>query len=176
MQSARPSIRDARTGPTPQASDRLAPYGFFLAAHAILWCGFVLVMLLFRIRWPVSVPAVDLLLLSLATFRLTELVTEEKVASWLRAPFCEQRIVVQPDGTEEIEEVPIGNGLRRATGEMILCPWCAGVWIATFLCFLYILLPGFARVVLIAFGAAAGGLILQILTKLMDRKRNSLPE
>lgn len=173
MQSARPSVRQTAGA---EHTERLAPYAFFLAGYAIFWCTFLLVMLLSGAGWPVSIPAVDLLLLSLATFRLTEIVTEEKVACWLRRPFCEQRIVVREDGKEDVEEVPTGSGLRRAAGEMILCPWCAGVWIATLLCFLYVLLPGFAHVVLLAFGAAAGALILQIFAKLMDRKRNSLPE
>ena len=52
----------------------------------------------------------------------------------------------------------------------------AGVWIATLLVFFWILLPGVSRAVLLAFGVAAGGLLFEILAKLMDRTRHSLPE
>ena len=59
---------------------------------------------------------------------------------------------------------------------MILCPWCVGVWVATLLVFAYVLYPGPARVVLLAFGIAAGGVLFTILVKLLDRTRQALPD
>lgn len=152
------------------------PYSFFLWSYLALWALFILIMRALGGAWPQQIGPVDLLLLCLATFRLTEVVTEEKVARCLRAPFCELKSQTSADGSEMQEEVPAGRGLRRAAGELLLCPWCMGIWIATLLTFLWILLPGLARVVMLAFGVAAGGLLFQILAKLMDHTRKSLPE
>jgi hypothetical protein len=161
----------SEAAPVPQ---RL--YAVFLLTYLVVWGLFFLSMRQMGESWPQQVSGIDLLLLSLASFRLTAIVTEEKVARSLRAPFCERIVITKSDGTAAEEEVPAGRGLRRAAGEMILCPWCAGVWIATLLVFFWILLPGISRVVLLAFSVAAGGLLLEIMAKLMDRTRESLPE
>jgi len=165
----------------PQAASRESSGGAgaylpFLVTYVVVWLLFLLLKYLLGFAWPRAVSGIDLLLLCLATFRLTALVTEEKVTRALRAPFCERRTITRPDGTVIEEEVPMGGGMRRTIGELILCPWCAGVWIATLLTFFWILLPGLARAVLIAFGVAAGGLLFEILAKWMDRARASLPD
>jgi hypothetical protein len=173
-------VQQVRPLPKSQPRSREAGgtrlYGYFMLTHLALWLLFFVAMRLAGRPWPAAIPGIDLLLLFLATFRLTELVTEEKIARAIRAPFCEPVTLTDPDGTEREDEVPAGTGVRRCIGEMILCPWCAGIWIATLLTFFWLLAPGIARAVLLAFGVAAGGLIFQILTKLLDRTRNSLPE
>jgi hypothetical protein len=151
-------------------------YTFFLVIYLTLWAVFLLSMRAFGFGWPQQVSGIDLLLLCMATFRLTEVVTEEKVARCLRAPFCEVRKVEGPDGTFMEEEVPSGRGLRRVAGELLLCPWCTGIWIATLLTFLWVALPVLSRLFLVAFSAAAGGLLFQVLIKLMDRTRKALPD
>jgi len=151
-------------------------YGFFLLTYITIWAVFVLTVRATGTPWPGQVGGMDLLLLCLATFRMTSVVTEEKVARIIRAPFCERVTKTKPDGTVEEEEVPKGKGLRRVAGELILCPWCAGIWIATALTYFWILLPGVARVLLVAFGVAAGGLLFQIFAKLMDSTRTSLSD
>jgi hypothetical protein len=151
-------------------------YAVFSLTYLAAWGLFLLSMRLLDRTWPPPVSGIDLLLLCLATFRLTAMVTEEKVARCLRAPFCERIAITQSDGTPGEEEVPAGRGLRRVAGELILCPWCTGVWIATLLVFAWILLPTASRLVVLAFGVAAGGLLLEILAKLMERCRHFLPE
>ncbi len=152
------------------------PYTLFFYTYLALWAVFVLSMHRAGAVWPHAVSGMDVLLLCLATFRVTEVVTEEKVARCLRAPFCEIKRMGGPDGTEVQEEVPAGRGLRRGIGEMLLCPWCTSIWVATLLTFFWILAPSIARLVMIAFAAAAGGLLFEILAKLMDRTRKSLRE
>lgn len=151
-------------------------YAFFLTTYVVMWGVFLLIMRIWNLAWPAQVQPVDVLLLCLATFRITEIVTEEKVAEAIRAPFCEKRPVQQPDGSWKEEEVPRRGGLRGVAGELILCPWCAGVWIATLLTFFWMLVPGVARVMMLAFAVAAGGLLFQILTKLLDQTRKSIPQ
>ena len=151
-------------------------YTFFFVCYLLLWGIFTLLMVATGRPWPARVDGLDLLLLCLATFRLTEIITEEKVARCLRAPFCELKQIPGPDGKMTEEEVPAGKGLRKVAGELLLCPWCAGVWIATLVTFFWLLLPGIGRVVLLAFSAAAGGLLFQIFVKLMDRVRTNIPK
>lgn len=150
-------------------------YGFFLGCYLLLWVAFFVAMHVLGRPWPGVPQGMDLLLLSLAAFRLTEIITEEKVARCLRAPFCAVKRSLAEDGEIVEEEVPAGTGLRRVAGELLLCPWCTGVWIATLLTFFYLLVPGMSRVILIPFSVAAGGLLFQILIKLMDRTRKAIP-
>jgi hypothetical protein len=151
-------------------------YTIFLLIYLLIWGLFLMSMRWFGFGWPQQVSGIDLLLLCLATFRLTEVVTEEKVARCLRAPFCEVRKIEGPDGSLLEEEVPAGRGLRRVAGELLLCAWCTGIWTATLLTFLWVAMPVVARLFLVAFAAAAGGLLFQVLVKLMDRTRKALPD
>jgi hypothetical protein len=162
----------SRTGLPEEAS----PYGLFFATYVLAWCVFVLVIVMLGRRWPAGIEGGDLLILCLATFRLTSVVSEEKVARCLRAPFCKKVRVEDEEGSVREEEVPYEDGFRRSMGELILCPWCTGIWIATALTFFWLLAPGLARVCALAFAVAAGGLLFQILAKLMDRTRESITE
>lgn len=69
----------------------------------------------------------DLVQLGFATYRLGRLTAYDKVAETYRAPFTE----TVPDQTGAGKTVvPEGSGARRALGELISCPICAGTWIA----------------------------------------------
>jgi hypothetical protein len=60
----------------------------------------------------------DLALLGVAAHKLSRLVATERVTSTIRAPFVEDC---------ENEE-PVGEGLRRAMGELLTCPYCLVPW------------------------------------------------
>jgi hypothetical protein len=70
----------------------------------------------------------DLVLYALATEHLSRLITKDSVTSVLRAPFTRYE---GPAGPSEVNEEPVGHGLRRAVGELVSCPFCAGQWVAT---------------------------------------------
>jgi hypothetical protein len=69
----------------------------------------------------------DLLLVGAATHKLARLIGKDKVTSFIRAPFTEYQ---GSGGPGEVEEKPRGTGLRYATGELLVCPYCLGLWIA----------------------------------------------
>src|SRR6201999_3667364 len=77
--------------------------------------------------------------LGLATFALAKLVSKEKVESWVREPFLEER----PDG----ERRPKGRRMRYAIGELLSCSRCVGSWSALGLVGVRLLRPREARVV-----------------------------
>jgi hypothetical protein len=69
----------------------------------------------------------DLVLVSVATHKASRLVAKDRVTSTLRAPFTR----FQDDaGPSEVSEAARGHGLRRAIGELIVCPYCLGLWIS----------------------------------------------
>jgi hypothetical protein len=88
--------------------------------------------------------AADLALLSIGTHKLSRLVTKDSVTAVLRAPFT---TYVEPSGEGEVREEVRGDGLRHAAGELVTCPFCIAVWIATGLAFGLVLAPRATRLV-----------------------------
>jgi hypothetical protein len=89
----------------------------------------------------------ELPVVGLATFALAKLVAKEKVETWVREPFLEER----PDG----ERRPRGTGLRYAVGELLSCTRCVGSWSALGLVGLRTLRPKEAQIVLPVLASAA---------------------
>jgi hypothetical protein len=100
-----------------------------------------------RDRGADPVRPVELPMLGLATFSLAKLVAKEKVESWMREPFLEER----PDG----ERRPKGRRLRYAIGELLSCTRCVGTWSAMGLVGLRLLRPKEAQVVVPLLATAA---------------------
>jgi hypothetical protein len=86
--------------------------------------------------------------LGAAAFALSKLVAREKVESWVREPFVEERA----DGTRR----PKGRRLRYAVGELLTCTRCVGAWSALGLVGLRVLRPREARVVTTVLAVSAG--------------------
>lgn len=70
----------------------------------------------------------DVALVGLATFKLSRLVTKQTVTTPLRAPFARDD---GPAGPGERNARPQGTGLRRSLGELLTCPFCLDVWLAS---------------------------------------------
>jgi hypothetical protein len=74
-------------------------------------------------RW--SAP--DLLLLGAATAKLSRLIAKDRVLAVARAPFTEFRDDAQRG---EVKEAARGTGMQRAIGELVICEYCLGQWVA----------------------------------------------
>jgi hypothetical protein len=87
----------------------------------------------------------DILLIGVATFELSRLITRGKITAFLRRPFARY------DGPAEVpaeeEDEAIGRGPRRAVGELITCPYCLGTWIAAGLTLGYAVAPREVRMI-----------------------------
>lgn len=68
----------------------------------------------------------DLALIAIATQKLVRDITHDKVTAWMRAPFSRHQGKGQPG---EEESVVVGRGMRRAVGQLLVCPFCIGEWI-----------------------------------------------
>jgi hypothetical protein len=147
-------VSETPTEPTDYAALSVA-YGALLAglAHSS------------RTRGPV--PSVELLPLSAATFALSKLVVHEKVETWLRQPFVEER----PDGKR-----PRGRRLRYAVGELLNCTRCVGAWSALGLVALRVHAPTAGRAVTTVLAASAGNDVLHSAFSLLCAKANAAHE
>ena len=74
---------------------------------------------------PQRVDAGDVVLIGTASYKLSRLISKKKVTAFVRAPFTE---LEGKGGPAELEEKPRGSGGRRALGELLLCPYCLGLW------------------------------------------------
>jgi hypothetical protein len=86
----------------------------------------------------------DLVLLGVATHKYSRLLAKDRVTSFLRAPFVRYE---GDAGPSEVSETPRGDGPRRAIGELVSCPFCVGLWIATGLTLGLVVAPRPTRVI-----------------------------
>jgi hypothetical protein len=80
-----------------------------------------------RRRAPEMTPF-EVVLVAAATHNLARLIAKASITSAVRAPFTRY---VSPDGPAELHEEVPGHGMTHAVGELITCPFCLAVWIAT---------------------------------------------
>ncbi|KOP81764.1 DUF1360 domain-containing protein [Cytobacillus solani] len=80
----------------------------------------------------------ELLILALASFRLTRLLVYDKITEFIRRPFFEELEETNKDGEVEIYLVPKKGGIRGFFGNLLSCYWCTGVWSSIILCLLYL--------------------------------------
>jgi hypothetical protein len=102
-----------------------------------------------------------ILIIGLATFRLTRLLVFDKITDFIRAPFFDE---VLEEG--EVYLVPKQSGIKRWIGELLNCYWCTGIWVSTLLLGGYVFLPVISfPVILLLAVAAVGGIIETVVNK-----------
>ncbi|WP_229073038.1 DUF1360 domain-containing protein [Actinoplanes sp. DH11] len=103
----------------------------------------------------------DVALISIATHKLSRLIAKDAVTSPLRAPFTRY---AEPAGAAELnEEVrDEGSTVRHGIGELITCPFCLAVWVATGLTGGLVLAPRFTRLAATVLTATAVSDFLQM--------------
>ena len=126
-----------------QTPTEASDYALLSTAYAALLAGTALSA---RRREPI--PSAEIPALAAATFTLSKLIVHEKVETWLREPFVEER----PGGKKR----PRGRRLRYAVGELLTCTRCTGAWSAVALVGLRLHAPGTARTVTTVLAASAG--------------------
>jgi hypothetical protein len=102
----------------------------------------------------------DTALMSVATHKASRLLTKEAVTSPLRAPFTRYE---EPAGHAEVKEsARSDHPARHAIGELLTCPFCAGVWIASGLTAGMVFAPRLTRLVSTALTAVAVSDVLNL--------------
>jgi hypothetical protein len=109
----------------------------------------------------------DVALLTVATHMSTRVLAKDAVTAAIRAPFTRFE---EPAGEGEVNESVVGHGLRHAVGELLSCPFCLAVWVATALGFGMLLAPRATRWAAGVLTAVAGSDYLQFAyTALQER-------
>jgi|SRR5215210_3163745 len=119
-----------------------AEYAALTGAFGAVLGGF---LLLARNRLPERVGFGDVARIGMASYKLGRLVAKDEVTSWVRAP-----VTSDAEATE-----PKPEGAARALGELVTCPYCIGVWVASGLSYALVLFPRQTRLVTTIFGAQA---------------------
>jgi len=134
--------------PVSQTPTEASDYALLSTTYGALLAGTAL-----SARGRDPIPAAEIPALAAATFTLSKLIVHEKVETWMRQPFVEER----PGGDKR----PRGRRLRYAVGELLTCTRCTGAWTALALVGLRLHAPATARTVTTVLAGAAGNDFLQ---------------
>jgi hypothetical protein len=109
---------------------------------------------------PEQLSTKDLVLMAVGTHKLSRAITKESVASPVRAPFTHHG---GAGGPAEVMDEPRGeDGMRHAVGELLTCPFCLDVWVASLFAVGLVVAPRLTRLVAGSFSAVAGADFLQL--------------
>jgi Protein of unknown function (DUF1360) len=127
-------VRDLFTGYTSHThEDRpLGAYAGLIALFHVLVGGEIAAARRRGAGLPERLAARDILLLGVATPKLSRLLTRDMVTSPLRAPFT---TFEGNAGEGEVQEGARGTGLQHALGELLTCPFCFGQWVLAVLAY-----------------------------------------
>ncbi len=116
----------------------------------------------------------DVVLIAIATHKLSRLIAKDAVTSPLRAPFTRY---AEPSGAAELnEEVrDEGSSLRHSIGELVTCPFCLAVWVATGLTSGLVFAPRLTRLAATVFTATAASDFLQMAYSLAKEAAEGAP-
>jgi Protein of unknown function (DUF1360) len=151
----------------PQERPPLLPYlGFMSVFGALLGIALAVARRQGR-ELPERVPAGQLLLVGTASHKLARLLSKDKVTSPLRAPFTE---LEGKGGPAELEERSRGTGVRKAIGELLICPFCLGLWVIAAFSVGLLFAPRVTRFLASLFAALTISDFLQIAYKAAEEK------
>jgi Protein of unknown function (DUF1360) len=115
------------SGHSPGQERPLGGYAVLTGTFAALTGAFSAWIRVSGRELPEHIAPGDLALITVATHKASRLIAKDRVTSAVRAPFTR----FEGDaGPGEVSEQARGRGLRRAIGELLVCPYCLGLWIA----------------------------------------------
>ncbi|MBV9592617.1 MAG: DUF1360 domain-containing protein [Actinobacteria bacterium] len=107
-----------------------------------------------------SVKPWDVVLLGVATHKMSRILAKDAVTSPLRAPFTHYE---ESAGDAELMESPRqDSSVRHAIGELVTCPFCLDQWVASGFAAGTVLAPRSTRLAMLVFAATAVSDALQL--------------
>jgi hypothetical protein len=152
---------------------RKPPYGAYAGIMGAFAGGLAAAGVIARLlgRDPRGESALDLAVLSAATFKTARTISSDEVTSFLRNPFVEGEA-----GTGDDEEPKETGDIQQAIGELVTCSRCIGTWAAAGLATMQILAPRFGRLLTWSLAAAGANDFLQTGFAALTSKANELQE
>ncbi len=151
----------------PEERPPLLSYLGFMSLFATLLGGVLLLARRQGRELPEKAGAGELLLIGTASHKLSRLISKDKVTSPLRAPFTE---LEGKGGPAEFEERSRGTGLRKAIGELLICPYCLGLWVVAAFSLGLLFAPRLTRFLASLFSALTISDFFQIAYKAAEEK------
>jgi hypothetical protein len=149
------------------------PLGGYLAAmgaYLTVTGSLALAARLTRRQIPAGLGIADVLLSAVATHKLSRLIAKDPVTSPLRAPFTRYQ---GQSGPAELKEQVRGTGARKTVGELLTCPFCMDMWVATCLVAGFVFLPRATQLATETLAVLAGADLLQFGYSLVEEKEQS---
>jgi len=140
------------------------PLGSYAALTAVFNLAFAGFLAAARRRGalPERLEAADIAEIGVASHKLSRLIAKDKVTSFLRAPF---KRYTGEGGVNELEEETRGEGPRAAIGELIGCPYCLELWMASAMAAGLVIAPKETRFVTGVFSALSVADFMQVAYK-----------
>ncbi len=127
------------------AEDQELPsYATLAALFNLIFAGFLLAVRRTGRTLPERVDVKDIALLGVAAHKLSFLVSNDAVTSFIRAPFTERQ---EKESPKKVDEQPRGTGLRKSIGELLSCQFCLGMWLSSFFTYGLVLAPRVTRLI-----------------------------
>lgn len=89
--------------------------------------------------------------ISLASFRLIRLFTYDKIMDFMRGPLSRNE-----------------NGIGRTLYEIIICPWCTGIWVTLVVIVVYFFIP-YGNIFIFIVGISGVASLIQSFSNMMGR-------
>lgn len=150
---------------SPEHQQPLGGYAVLMSVFATASGAFMLWLRRSSRELPERIAPGDLALITVATHKAARTLAKDRVTSVVRAPFTRFEA---DGGPGEVEERPRGHGLRRAIGELLTCPFCLGLWIATAFAAGLVVAPRPTRWIASVLVAHFGSEVLQIAYKRLE--------
>jgi hypothetical protein len=145
----------------------LGPYAVAIAVFNSLFAGALLLFKRGGRELPERVGPADIAMIGVASHKVSRLIAKDKVTSPLRAPFTEFE---EEAGPSEFKESSRGTGARKAVGELLVCPYCLGLWVVAAFSVGLLFAPRLTRFVGSVFTALTISDFLQIAFKAAEEK------
>jgi hypothetical protein len=125
-------------------NESLYSYSALLGVFSLIFALFLLLSRLTGRPIPERIGARDIALLGMAAHKMSMVGSQDAITSPLRAPVTE---IQEKESPKKVVEKPRGEGLRRSIGELLVCKFCLGVWLASFLTYGLVLAPRLTRLI-----------------------------
>lgn len=170
----RSAVRHARHWAGQQADEYrqgeqrpLRGYVGAMSAYSLLVGSAAVVARLLGRHAPARFTPWDVVLIGVATHKVSRLLAKDPVTSPLRAPFVRYEGTAGP--AELQEQVREAGGVKHAVGELTSCPFCMAQWVATGFVAGTVLAPRATRVAATTFAVVAVSDSLQLAYAALER-------